>query len=194
MSSSGKAAAAAAASAGTGGRGQGAVVETRAGPEDGAPPLEGVHSVSQGSSQHVSSELEESLPEPPLSPQRITTTSTPPSAPLRFQPSQEWLEQMKAEVPLNTIMRLLESLAPQVDEMCLRSAAPDESEVVEFVSNTTMVGLLPVPHPIVIRKYHPNHHTAMWFTAFLWGVIYVRSQELPMFDGDKIRLFTVTTS
>lgn len=53
--------------------------------------------------------------------------------------------------------------------------------------------LLPVPHPIVIRKYHPNQHTAIWFTAFMWGVIFVRNQELPMFDGQKIRLFTVST-
>lgn len=53
--------------------------------------------------------------------------------------------------------------------------------------------LLPVPHPIVIRKYHPNQHTAIWFTAFMWGVVFVRNQELPMFDGQKIRLFTVTS-
>lgn len=53
--------------------------------------------------------------------------------------------------------------------------------------------LLPVPHPIVIRKYHPNQHTAIWFTAFMWGVVFVRNQDLPMFDGQKIRLFTVTS-
>ena len=50
-----------------------------------------------------------------------------------------------------------------------------------------------MPHPIVIRKYHPNQHTAIWFTAFMWGVVFVRNQELPMFDGQKIRLFTVTS-
>lgn len=54
--------------------------------------------------------------------------------------------------------------------------------------------LLPVPHPIVIRKYQPNQHTAIWFTAFMWGVVFIRNQDLPMFDGKKIRLFTVSTA
>jgi hypothetical protein len=55
-----------------------------------------------------------------------------------------------------------------------------------------MVGLLPVPHPIVIRKYQPNQYTALWFTAYLWGVIYVNHQSLPIFDGKAIQLFRVS--
>jgi hypothetical protein len=39
------------------------------------------------------------------------------------------------------------------------------------------VGLLPVPHPIVIRKYQANEYTSLWFTAFLWGVIFLRNQR-----------------
>jgi hypothetical protein len=39
------------------------------------------------------------------------------------------------------------------------------------------VGLLPVPHPIVIRKYQANQYTSLWFTAFLWGVIFLRNQR-----------------
>eukprot|EP00904_Undaria_pinnatifida_P010228 jgi/Undpi1/6335/HiC_scaffold_20.g08818.m1 len=115
------------------------------------------------------------------------------SVPLRFRPTQEWLDNVRSEVPFNTIIRLLRNLAPQVEEMCQAANALDENTMVEFVTNTTMVGLLPVPHPIVIRKYHPNQHTAIWFTAFMWGVIFVHNQELPMFDGNNIRLFTVTT-
>ncbi|CAM9839152.1 unnamed protein product [Scytosiphon promiscuus] len=113
--------------------------------------------------------------------------------PLRFRPTQEWLDNVRSEVPFNTIIRLLRNLGPQVDEICQEANGLDESIMVDFVNNTTMVGLLPVPHPIVIRKYHPNQHTAIWFTAFMWGVVFVRNQELPMFDGKKIRLFTVTT-
>jgi frataxin-like iron-binding protein CyaY len=38
------------------------------------------------------------------------------------------------------------------------------------------VGLLPVPHPIVIRKYQANAYTNVWFSAYLWGVIFLRNQ------------------
>jgi len=40
----------------------------------------------------------------------------------------------------------------------------------------TLVGLLPVPHPILCRKYQPSRHTSAWFTTFLWGVIYLQHQ------------------
>ncbi|CAN0485777.1 unnamed protein product, partial [Scytosiphon promiscuus] len=32
----------------------------------------------------------------------------------RFRPTQEWLDNVRSEVPFNTIIRLLRSLSPQV--------------------------------------------------------------------------------
>jgi hypothetical protein len=55
------------------------------------------------------------------------------------------------------------------------------------------VGLLPVPHPIIIRKYQPNRYTCLWFTAFQWGVIFMHNQTVPLFDGKKVKLFMVQT-
>lgn len=70
----------------------------------------------------------------------------------------------------------------------------DEREISQYLKSTTMVGLLPVPHPIVIRKYQPNHFTGLWFTAYLWGIVFLRCQTLPLYDGQTIRLFTVTVA
>jgi hypothetical protein len=54
------------------------------------------------------------------------------------------------------------------------------------------VGILPVPHAIVIRKYQPNKFTSLWFTAFMWGVIFLHNQTAPkLFDGKGVRLFMV---
>ena len=52
----------------------------------------------------------------------------------------------------------------------------DDATIMAFLANTTMVGLLPVPHPIVIRKYTPNRFTGLWFSAFLWGVVFLNNQ------------------
>ncbi|CAM9532033.1 unnamed protein product [Phaeothamnion confervicola] len=93
---------------------------------------------------------------------------------------------------LNTIMGLLRYLVPQVDAMCERVSAADEAVVIEFLRNTTCVGLLPVPHPIISRKFSPNYFTALWFTSFMWAVVFQHNQELPIFDGAKVKLFTVT--
>jgi hypothetical protein len=55
-----------------------------------------------------------------------------------------------------------------------------------------MVGLLPVPHPILIRKYQQNEFTSLWFTTYIWGVIYLRNQVPAFFDAAYIRLFTIS--
>ena len=37
----------------------------------------------------------------------------------------------------------------------VRRNAVDESALLTLISQTTLVGVLPVPHPIVVRKYIP---------------------------------------
>lgn len=108
----------------------------------------------------------------------------------KFVPTEAWLQAVKAELPLNTIMRLLKHLVPQIEEMSAKHVI-DEKVVVDFLHSTTMVGLLPVPHPIVIRKYQPNKYTCLWFTAFLWGVVFTHNQSVALFDGKKVKLFIV---
>lgn len=107
-----------------------------------------------------------------------------------WEPSQAWIDRLRTELPLNTILRLLKHLSPQVDELAA-NGGKSHQVVLAFIKETTMVGLLPVPHPIVIRKYQPNKYTTLWFSAFLWGVIFVRSRTPPLFDGKAVRLFTV---
>mmetsp|Transcript_50305 Transcript_50305/g.58710 ORF Transcript_50305/g.58710 Transcript_50305/m.58710 type:complete len:850 (+) Transcript_50305:128-2677(+) len=110
-----------------------------------------------------------------------------------FVPTEEWVREVKASLPLETVTRLLQHLVPVVDEMCVRkNGIVDEVEVLDVLKDVTMVGLLPVPHAIVIRKYQPNQYTALWFTAFMWGVIFLRNQALPLFDGQSIELFQVS--
>lgn len=110
-----------------------------------------------------------------------------------FTPTEDWLSEMKASLPLETVTRLLQHLVPVVDDIVARKqGVVDENEILEVLKDVTMVGLLPVPHAIVIRKYQPNQYTALWFTAFMWGVIFLRNQSLPMFDGQAIELFQVS--
>ncbi|KAG7399055.1 cell wall biogenesis protein [Phytophthora boehmeriae] len=110
-----------------------------------------------------------------------------------FVPTAEWLTAWKKKLPLTTSLRLLQHLIPQLDDACKKAGGSlDEDAMLYFLRTTTMVGLLPVPHPIVIRKYQINQFTHLWFTTFTWGVIFLRNQVLPLFDGEAITLFTIS--
>jgi hypothetical protein len=91
-----------------------------------------------------------------------------------WHPTPEWVESWKSKLPLQTIMRLLQVLVPQVEKICIDKGLTDESEILKFLQHGTLVGLLPVPHPILIRKYQANAGTNHWFRTYLWGIVYLR--------------------
>uniref|UniRef100_A0AAQ5ZG88 HID1 domain containing b n=1 Tax=Amphiprion ocellaris TaxID=80972 RepID=A0AAQ5ZG88_AMPOC len=97
----------------------------------------------------------------------------------------------KCKLPLQTIMRLLQVLVPQVEKICIDKGLTDESEILKFLQHGTLVGLLPVPHPILIRKYQANAGTAMWFRTYMWGVVYLRNVDPPIWYDTDVRLFEI---
>jgi hypothetical protein len=129
------------------------------------------------------------------SPPPIVTTNSRTTARTgapQWQPTEEWLSAMKTEIPLMTLSRLFLNLMPSIDSLINHSnGVVDEREILAHISSTTMVGLLPVPHPLIIRKYQPNVFTNTWLTSYLWGVIFLRNQRLPIFDGESVKLFRV---
>lgn len=114
-----------------------------------------------------------------------------------FMPNEAWMADLKATIPMETVTRLLQHLIPVVDELCSqKNGVVDETEILEVLKDVTLVGLLPVPHAIVIRKYQPNQYTSLWFTAYMWGIIFLRNNtnnnsDCKIFDGDGVQLFQV---
>lgn len=108
-----------------------------------------------------------------------------------WAPTPEWILSWKCKLPLQTIMRLLQVLVPQVEKICIDKGLTDESEILKFLQHGTLVGLLPVPHPILIRKYQANAGTAMWFRTYMWGVVYLRNVDPPIWYDTDVRLFEI---
>lgn len=109
-----------------------------------------------------------------------------------FIPTTEWVKSWKEKLPLQTIMRLLQVLVPQVEKICIDKGLTDESEILKFLQHGTLVGLLPVPHPILIRKYQANNGTTAWFRTYMWGVIYLRNVDPPVWYDTDVKLFEIT--
>ena len=125
------------------------------------------------------------------SPCKVESSSEPAPNYESWVPTQDWVKSWKSKLPLQTIMRLLQVLVPQVEKICIDKGLTDESEILRFLQHGTLVGLLPVPHPILIRKYQPNPGTAMWFRTYLWGVIYLRNTDPPIWYDTDVKLFEI---
>lgn len=114
-----------------------------------------------------------------------------PNATERWTPTPEWIVSWRSKLPLQTIMRLLQVLVPQVEKICIDRGLTDESEILKFLQHGTLVGLLPVPHPILIRKYQANAGTTAWFRTYIWGVIYLRNVEPAIWYDTDVKLFEI---
>jgi len=108
-----------------------------------------------------------------------------------WTPTEAWLNGLKRKMPLQTIQCLIDYLAPRIQAHCKNHDVTDQGEILRYLRQTTMVGILPVPHPIVIRTYQANGDTSKWFTSYVWGVIFTRSQRMPLYDWRKIRLVVI---
>uniref|UniRef100_A0A0V0G467 Protein HID1 n=1 Tax=Triatoma dimidiata TaxID=72491 RepID=A0A0V0G467_TRIDM len=109
----------------------------------------------------------------------------------QWVPTSDWVNSWKSKLPLQTIMRLLQVLVPQVEKICIDKGLTDESEILKFLQHGTLVGLLPVPHPILIRKYQANSGTTTWFRTYMWGVIYLRNVDPPIWYDTDVKLFEI---
>jgi len=106
-------------------------------------------------------------------------------------PTEQWLVKIKDKMPSMAIQCMVEYLSKRIEELCKKVDVIEQDEVLKYIRTTTMVGILPVPHPIVIRTYQASCYTAMWFTSYMWGVLFTRSQRMPLYDWKKIRLVVI---
>uniref|UniRef100_A0A9J7XX80 HID1 domain containing n=2 Tax=Cyprinus carpio TaxID=7962 RepID=A0A9J7XX80_CYPCA len=131
--------------------------------------------------------------ESPQTPEHSATAGTSDTESISGRDSEKVVTVLswKSKLPLQTIMRLLQVLVPQVEKICIDKGLTDESEILKFLQHGTLVGLLPVPHPILIRKYQANAGTGMWFRTYMWGVIYLRNVDPPIWYDTDVRLFEI---
>lgn len=106
----------------------------------------------------------------------------------QFIPTKEWLKSIRSQFPLETIDKLLEILNPAVIKLCTENMSTQD-EVIRFLQNTTLVGLLPVPHSIILRPLKSNLDIEVYLQSFIWGSFYAKNTQL--FSQKAIKLFKI---
>ena len=120
-------------------------------------------------------------------------TSIGPNVSSNYQPSAEWVQETKRALPVETIARLVSHLGPRIEEECrLNEGNIDHTQVLDLVRRISLVGILPVPHAIVVRQYQPNEQTRLWFTSYLWGTVFTLLQPFPLIDSSRVRIVTLS--
>jgi len=85
--------------------------------------------------------------------------------------------------------RVVDYFAPILDELAIQGG--DEATLIKHIAASTLVGLLPVPHPIVTHRIQRSLKTSRIVRGVLWMTIFLRNRNSSLWDGSKIVLFSV---
>jgi hypothetical protein len=104
--------------------------------------------------------------------------------------------QREVQAAMKLVMDVMDVLGPEVAKLCPvdENDACDEQAILTFLQRRTLVGLIPLPKPISIRKFRMSGEIATWLTSFLYGVIYLHSGVPPIWYGTDVKLFTVKSA
>ncbi|KAH8554602.1 high-temperature-induced dauer-formation protein-domain-containing protein [Umbelopsis sp. PMI_123] len=122
----------------------------------------------------------------------IMSQTIVPGSRSRFTPTQDWIDSWKPALPLTPILLMLDHLVPQVTELCSSQSLTSDAQVLEFLRKVTLVGILPHPQPIHIRRFQWGEALVIWFRSMLWGQAYVFSLSgSGVWNGTNIKLFQI---
>ncbi|KAJ1548807.1 hypothetical protein HK405_014744, partial [Cladochytrium tenue] len=89
----------------------------------------------------------------------------------KFQPTMDWFNYWKSHLRLTVLLTLVDALGPPIEALCIEKGVNDDRKVVEYLRSGTLVGLLPLPHPIFVRRFAFTDPVRVWLTSFLWGCV-----------------------
>ncbi|KAI8833717.1 high-temperature-induced dauer-formation protein-domain-containing protein [Chytridium lagenaria] len=115
---------------------------------------------------------------------------------MKFEPTEEWFVYWKSHLRLSALITLA---------LCVEKGFNDDKRVIEYLQSGTLVGLLPLPHPLVVRRFTYTDPVRIWFTSYMWGHVFVKNTNVtgsadvvkiapPIWAGTKLALFNVRNS
>lgn len=112
-----------------------------------------------------------------------------------FEPSPQWIESWLPELPLHTILTLIDQLA----QLLPRADAPTENpsnSILRTIQSAKIRGI--DPSPIRIQYFEWSPLSLGWYESLLWGFVF--TSEMPknqgtvgVWNGTAIKLFRVET-
>ena len=112
-----------------------------------------------------------------------------------FEPTSEWIESWLPDLPLHTILTLMEQLGPLLPVGNLPTDTPS-TNVLRTLQEAHIRGI--DPSPIRIQYFEWSPLSLGWYESLLWGFIFTSEMQVAkgtagVWNGTAIKLFRVET-
>lgn len=110
-----------------------------------------------------------------------------------FEPTPQWIESWLPELPLHTILTLIEQLSPLLSRADAPTDNPSTS-ILRTIQGTQVRGI--DPSPIRIQYFEWSPLSLGWYESLLWSFVFVSEMQVAkgtvgVWNGTAIKLFRV---
>lgn len=110
-----------------------------------------------------------------------------------FEPTAQWIESWLPELPLHTILTLIEQLSPLIQRTDVPSDMPTTS-ILRAIQGAEIRGI--DPSPIRIQYFEWSPLSLGWYESLLWGFVFTSEMQVAkgtvgVWNGTAIKLFRV---
>ncbi|KAF4628048.1 hypothetical protein G7Y89_g10102 [Cudoniella acicularis] len=112
-----------------------------------------------------------------------------------FEPTTQWIESWLPELPLHTILTLIEQLAPLLP----RADAPTDTPSTSILRTIQKADIRAIePSPIRIQYFEWSPLSLGWYESLLWSFVFTGEMQVAkgtvgVWNGTSIKLFRVET-
>ena len=110
-----------------------------------------------------------------------------------FEPTAQWIDSWLPELPLHTILTLIQQLTALLPRQALSMEAPTAA-VLQRIGDVQLLGV--EPSPIRIQSFEWSPLALGWYESLLWGFIFTSEMQVTkgtagVWNGTAIKLFRV---
>jgi len=109
--------------------------------------------------------------------------------------SEEWEKEWKKSLNLPNIKQAITYTDDKARAFLAKNPSPDNNidadKFVEFLKKSSLKGLLPNQVKILVTTYSGNNSIDTWAISYIWGQVFMRQQEVPLFNVEAIKMFKV---
>lgn len=110
-----------------------------------------------------------------------------------FEPSAQWIETWLPELPLHTILTVIQQVSAVVPRKAL-AQDPVEPGILRRIQEAEVLGI--DPSPVRVHSFEWSQLALGWYESLLWGVIFASEMQVAkgnmgVWNGTSIKLFRV---
>ncbi|KAI1468434.1 high-temperature-induced dauer-formation protein-domain-containing protein [Daldinia caldariorum] len=115
------------------------------------------------------------------------------SAPGVFEPSAEWIESWLPELPLHTILTVIQQLTVLINRQGLTAEVPS-SATLKAIQEADLVGI--EPSPVRVHSFEWSPLALGWYESLIWSFVFASEMQVSkgtvgVWNGTAIKLFKV---